>query len=201
MDPNDPAFKHPTKPIGPIYKETEAQTLARARGWSIARDGACYRRVVASPRPKRIFELNVIELLVSQGVIVICAGGGGIPTVSREDGSLLGVEAVIDKDLASSLLAQELKADALIMLTDVHAVYSDWGGFDARAIRRISVQSIRDFSFATGSMAPKVEAAIEFVEHTGGFASIGQLQDAQAILRGDAGTVITRDAINNAWWG
>ncbi len=201
VDPNDPAFKQPTKPIGPVYGETEAQMLARVRGWSIARDGACYRRVVASPRPKRIFELNVIELLVSQGVIVICAGGGGIPTVRREDGSLIGIEAVIDKDLASSLLAQELKADVLIMLTDIDAVYRDWGEPDARAIRRISAQSLREFSFAAGSMAPKVDAAIEFVEHTGGIAGIGRLQDAQAILSGDAGTVITRDAINIAWWG
>ena len=186
--------------MGLIYGEREAQRLAQSRGWSIARDGAYYRRVVASPRPKRIFELNVIELLVSQGVIVICAGGGGIPTISREDGSLIGIEAVIDKDLASPLLARELKADVFIMLTDVDAVYQDWGEPGARAFRRISVQSIHEFSFAAGTMAPKVDAAIEFVEHTGGIACIGRLQDAQAILNGDAGTVITRDAINITWW-
>src|SRR5574340_869220 len=110
VNPNDPAFGQPDKPIGPVYSEIEAQRLAQERGWNMARDGAHFRRVVPSPGPQRIFELSVIELLVSQGVIVICAGGGGIPTVRREDGSLIGVEAVIDKDLASALLARELKA-------------------------------------------------------------------------------------------
>jgi carbamate kinase len=141
----------------------------------------------------------VIELLISQGVIVICAGGGGIPTVRRKDGSLIGVEAVIDKDLASSLLARELKADAFVMLTDVDAVYKDWSEPDARAMRRVSPQQLREFSFAPGSMGPKVQAAIEFVEQTGGIAGIGLLKDVQAILRGEAGTVITRDAAEIAW--
>jgi len=126
VDAHDPAFSDPTKPIGPVYDEREAQRLARERGWRMARDGDHFRRVVASPRPQRILELPVIALLVGQGVIVICAGGGGIPVVRRADGSFTGVEAVIDKDLASSLLARELKADALLMLTDVDAVYRDW---------------------------------------------------------------------------
>jgi carbamate kinase len=200
VDPNDPAFLQPTKPIGPVYSETEANKLARERGWSIAQDGERFRRIVASPQPKRIFELGVIELLVNQGVVVICAGGGGIPTVQREDGSLIGVEAVIDKDLSSSLLARELKADALLMLTDVDAVYKAWSEPDAHAIRRISPQAIREFDFAPGSMAPKVEAACEFVEQTGGIAGIGQLKDAVKILTGEAGTVITRDMTEIRWW-
>ena len=194
VDPKDPAFTHPTKPIGPVYNEHEARSLASGWGWSIAPDGDWYRRVVPSPRPRRIFELGIIELLVSQGIIVICAGGGGIPTVFREDGTLIGVEAVIDKDLASSLLAQELKADMFLMLTDVDAVYKDWGKPGSRPIRRISPQAIKEFSFEPGSMAPKAEAAIGFVEKTGGIAGIGALKDAQAIINGEVGTVIARDA-------
>jgi len=199
VDPKDPAFKHPTKPIGPAYSESEADALARARDWNITRDGGSFRRVVASPRPKRVFEIGVIELLVKQGIIVICAGGGGIPIIQHEDGSLLGVEAVIDKDLASSLLARELKADALLMLTDVDAVYSDWSTPEARALRCISPQAIREFAFTPGSMAPKVEAACEFVERSGGIAGIGQLKDAAAILTGNAGTLITSKP-ETKWW-
>jgi carbamate kinase len=200
VDPKDPAFLQPSKPIGPLYSQSEANKLARDRGWSIAQDGDRFRRIVASPRPKRIFEIDVIELLVNQKIVVICAGGGGIPIVQREDGSLIGVEAVIDKDLASSLLARELKADALLMLTDVDAVYEAWSKPEARAIRRISPQAIREFSFAPGSMAPKVEVACEFVEQTGGIAGIGQLKDAAAILTGEAGTVLDRDITEISWW-
>lgn len=200
VDPEDPAFQHPSKPIGPQYGEEEARRLAAARGWRIAADGAHYRRVVPSPRPQRILELGVIELLVDQGVIVICAGGGGIPTVRRTDGSLFGVEAVIDKDLASALLARELNADVLLMLTDVDAVFAAWGQPDARAFRRISPAQLRRYTFAAGSMAPKVEAACDFVERTGGVAGIGRLRDAAAILAGNAGTRITRDAPATAWW-
>ena len=191
VDPSDPAFKNPSKPIGPVYGQEEAQRLAASRGWAIAPDGSGYRRVVPSPRPKRILELGVIDLLISRGIIVICTGGGGIPTMFREDGTVVGVEAVIDKDHASALLARELKADRLMMLTDVEAVYQDWGKPGARPIRKISSASIRDHSFAPGSMAPKVEAAIEFVEQTGGTAAIGALADAQAIIKGEAGTLIT----------
>ncbi len=200
VDPDDPAFRYPAKPIGPVYPEVEAHRLARERGWSVAQDGEYFRRVVPSPRPQRIFELSVIKLLVNQGVIVICAGGGGIPTVCREDGSLIGVEAVIDKDLASSLLARELGADAFIMLTDVDAVYRDWSEPGARAIRRISPQAMRQFSFEAGSMGPKVEAACEFVEQTGSLAGIGLLKDAQEILSGQSGTVITQAATDTLWW-
>jgi len=200
VDPNDPAFLKPSKPIGPFYRKTEANKLAQERGWQIAQDGKRFRRIVASPRPKRIFELGVIELLVNRGVVVICAGGGGIPTVQREDGSLIGVEAVIDKDLASSLLARELKADVLLMLTNIDAVYKEWQEPEARAFRRISPRAIREYAFAPGSMAPKVEAACEFVEQTGGIAGIGQLKDAAKILTGEAGTVIASDVIETSWW-
>ncbi len=200
VDPDDPAFRNPSKPIGPVYEEVQARELARKRGWRIAADGPRYRRVVASPRPRRIFELGVIELLVNQGIIVICAGGGGIPTVSCPDGSLVGVEAVIDKDLASALLARELKADALLMLTDVQAVYDRWGDPQARPMRRMSPHAVGRLHFAAGSMGPKMEAAVDFVEHTGGFAGIGRLDDAVDILRGEAGTVIAEDVTDIVWW-
>ena len=157
VDPRDPAFAHPTKPIGPVYSQADAQRVAEQRGWTIAPDGDHFRRVVPSPHPQRILELSVIELLVEKQVIVICAGGGGIPVIRRSDDHLVGVEAVIDKDSASSLLARELGADAFIMLTDVDAVYRDWGEPGARAIRQISPQAIRQFSFAAGSMGPKLK--------------------------------------------
>lgn len=193
VDPRDPALQKPTKPIGPVYREAEARRMAREQGWHMAPEGKGYRRVVPSPRPQKILQLSVIELLVGQGVTVICAGGGGIPAVPGEEGHLAGIEAVIDKDLASSLLARELKADALLILTDVAAVWQDWGEPQARPIGRISPPAMRRFSFAPGSMGPKVEAACEFVEATRGMAGIGQLQDAQALLAGEAGTIIAWD--------
>ena len=191
VDPGDPAFSRPDKPIGPLYAEAGARSLAQQRGWHFTRDGTQFRRVVASPRPQRIIGLGVIELLANQGVIVICAGGGGIPTARQADGSMAGVEAVIDKDLASALLARELHADALLMLTDVDAVYAGWGTPEARAIQHASPDVLRAMAFAPGSMAPKIQAACEFVEHTGEFAGIGLIGDALAILSGEAGTVIT----------
>lgn len=200
VDPEDQAFHHPSKPIGPVYAEAEARRLAQQRGWQFARDNENFRRVVASPRPKRILEMGVIELLVRQGVLVICAGGGGIPVIKRRGGSLTGIEAVIDKDLASALLARELKADAFLMLTDVAAVYKDWSKPRQRAIRRISPQAIENYTFAAGSMAPKIKAACEFVVQTGGFAGIGKLQDADAILQGEAGTLISSETADTSWW-
>jgi carbamate kinase len=199
VDATDPAFQHPGKPIGPVYSETQARRLAAEKGWQIAADGDHYRRVVASPRPQRILELGVIKLLMEQGIVVICAGGGGIPVVRRPDGSLIGVEAVIDKDFASALLARELGVDALLMLTDVDAVYRDWGTPDARAIRRAAPQALRRLEFAAGSMGPKVQAACEFVEQTGAMAAIGRLDEAEAILRGEGGTVITQDVADIEW--
>ena len=200
VDPHDPAFKRPSKPIGPLYSKTQAEQLAQAHGWTIAPDGDQYRRVVPSPKPKRIFEMGVIELLIKQGIVVICAGGGGIPIVRRQDGSLVGVEAVIDKDLASSLLARELKADAFLMLTDVDAVYTHWNQPNAKALKQLSPQQLQQHSFSPGSMAPKVEAACEFVQHIGGIAGIGRLQDAAAILQGKAGTLISEESTQTQWW-
>ena len=200
VDRDDPAFETPGKPIGPVYDEADARRLAAERGWSIARDGEHFRRVVPSPRPRRILEIGVIELLVSRGVIVICAGGGGIPVVRLDQGGFHGVEAVIDKDLASALLARELGADALVLLTDVEAVMTNWGQPDARAIRRISPQALAAYSFAPGSMGPKIQAAVEFVGQSGGVAGIGRLDDAAAILAGDAGTVIDNGTAETVWW-
>lgn len=200
VDPDDLAFQNPTKPIGPVYSEPDARKLETERGWRFARDGGSYRRVVASPEPKRILELDVIKMLVGHQVIVICAGGGGIPTVRRDDGKLIGVEAVIDKDRASALLAREIGADALLLLTDVNAVETHWGEPETRRIRRISPDDIRQYRFAEGSMAPKVAAACDFVEATGGKAGIGGLVDASAILAGDAGTLIAGGATEAVYW-
>jgi carbamate kinase len=193
VDPDDAAFGQPSKPIGPVYDRQQADRLAAERGWAMAQDGEYYRRVVPSPRPQRILELAVIERLSRDGVIVICTGGGGIPAVRASDGRLSGVEAVIDKDLASSLLACEVHAAGLLMLTDVDAVYADWRGPDQRALRRVSPQVLQGHEFAAGSMGPKVAAAVEFVTACGGVAGIGRLEDAEAILRGEAGTLVCAD--------
>ena len=198
VDPEDPAFDHPTKPIGPVYSQAEAERAASERGWSIAPDGAGWRRVVASPLPRRIFEIEVIRLLVERGVVVICAGGGGIPTMylpgraePGHDRTLVGVEAVIDKDRAGALLAAQLGADVFLMLTDADAVLLDWGTSDERPIARAAPDALETLPFAAGSMGPKVEAACAFVRETGGVAGIGALADAEAVLRGDAGTLVT----------
>jgi carbamate kinase len=190
VDRRDPAFRRPTKPIGPVYDKTQAEQLAQARGWRIAQDGKGWRRVVASPQPKQILEARVIELLVSQGVTVICAGGGGIPVLERSDGSLVGVEAVIDKDHASALLARQIRADQLLLLTDVDAVYLDWETDRARAVSRAGSGALDPADFAAGSMRPKIEAASGFAAETGRPASIGRLEDAAAIVAGGAGTRI-----------
>lgn len=199
VDPDDPAFADPSKFVGPVYAKAEAQRLAAQKGWSIKADGKSWRRVVASPRPKRIFEIGPIRLLMEHGVLVICAGGGGIPTAFDEDGQLNGVEAVIDKDFASELLARDLEADLLIMATDVPAVYVDWGKPTQRAIRRATPDSIAGYSFAAGSMGPKVAAACQFVSASGRKAAIGSLADLGAIIEGRAGTVIAQDGKEIEW--
>jgi carbamate kinase len=186
----DPAFAAPSKPIGPGYDEATATRMAAERGWHIARDGERWRRVVASPAPLGILEIKVIALLVAQGVTVICAGGGGIPVVERADGSLVGVEAVVDKDLASALLAQQIGADMLMLLTDVDAVYAGFGTPAARALGQVRVEELSASSFPAGSMGPKVAAALDFVGRTGKPAAIGRLTDALAIVRGESGTRI-----------
>ena len=190
VDARDPAFKTPTKPVGPVYEKAQAEKIAEARGWTIAADGKNYRRVVASPSPVSIPDTGVIRLLLEHGVIVICAGGGGIPVVRRSDGSMIGIEAVIDKDRASALLASKLGADALLLLTDVDAVYADWDTPQQTAIGHISLDGIRAMDLASGSMRPKAEAACDFVEASDGYAGIGSLADALDILDRRAGTVI-----------
>jgi carbamate kinase len=193
VDEHDPAFRAPTKPVGPVYDGVTAHDLASARGWRIARDGDGWRRVVASPMPQRIVELGVIRLLVGHGVIVTCAGGGGIPVVEDELGRHRGVEAVIDKDLAAALLAAELHADRLLLLTDVDGVYRDWDTPDAARIERATPAELRALSFAAGSMGPKIEAACRFVEQTGNVAAIGALDDAFDLTSGRGGTMVVPD--------
>ena len=194
VDPNDPAFENPTKPIGPVYSKEESERLAAEKGWTMAPDGDKFRRVVASPRPQRIFQIRPVKWLLDKGCIVICAGGGGIPTLYRPERQLQGAEAVVDKDLASSLLARELEVDLFIMATDADAVYLDWGKPTQRGIRRASPAALRDHKFPTGSMGPKIEAALEFAEATGKVAAIGALHDIVAISEGKAGTTVTTEA-------
>jgi carbamate kinase len=188
--PDDPAFARPTKPIGPVYSEREAHALAREHGWAVAADGNYFRRVVASPEPKEIVEAGEIELLLDSGAVVICAGGGGIPVV-RNDDCLRGVEAVIDKDLTAALLAESLGAERLVLATDVPYVVRDWGTPTATPIESAAPAELRRTNFASGSMAPKVEAACRFVARTGGTCAIGSLFELSALVRGTAGTQIS----------
>ncbi|MFK7938793.1 MAG: carbamate kinase [Roseovarius sp.] len=188
--PDDPAFQHPTKFVGPIYSDHEAERLSAERGWSIGRDGNHMRRTVPSPRPIRILELDVIRLLVDQGVVVICAGGGGIPVVQKPDGTMVGIEAVIDKDHASGLLARALGADAFLMLTDVDGVYANWNTPQQALMRNAAPAQLAKMTFPAGSMGPKIEAACEFVTATGGFAAIGRLTECLQLVEGTSGTRI-----------
>ena len=197
VDPHDPAFDRPTKAIGPLYDQAEAERLRREKGWAFVADGDSLRRAVPSPEPKRIFGIDVIRSLLDLGVIVICAGGGGIPTSYSGEPApagrrLEGVEAVIDKDLASALLAIEIGADALAIVTDVDAVYADWGTPQQRPIRSATPDELSVSEFAAGSMGPKVRAACRFASQTDGFAVIGSIDDTPALLRGDAGTRVAR---------
>ena len=188
VDPKDPAFQNPTKPVGPVYDKEEAERLAKQHGWTIAQDNDKYRRVVPSPEPKRIWGLKPLKTLVEHGHIVICCGGGGIPTYFDEQGNLVGAEAVIDKDLASSLLASEVEADIFVIATDVNGAYVDWGKPTQRRIAEADPESLRAFGSAKGSMGPKVEAVCRFVEKTGKPAVIGALSEIDQILAGKAGT-------------
>jgi carbamate kinase len=196
VDATDPAFGNPTKFVGPVYTKDEADELAQAKSWTFREDGTYWRRVVPSPKPRRIFEIRPIRWLLDNGVIVICAGGGGVPTMfdPQNNRRLMGVEAVIDKDLASELLAREVGADLLVMATDVDAVYADWGTPQQRRLDRVTPAELREQPFAAGSMGPKVEAAAQFVERTGKRAAIGALGDIEGIVDGEAGTQVTTDA-------
>lgn len=193
VDPQDPAFARPTKPIGPLYDTDEARRVAAARQWRMAPDGDRFRRVVPSPAPVEILEANVIALLAARGVTLVCVGGGGIPVVRHADGALRGVEAVIDKDRASALLASQLEADRLLLLTDVDAVYRGWGSENATPIAAIDPQALDPTAFEEGTMRPKVEAAARFADRAGRAAGIGSLSEAAEILAGRRGTTIARD--------
>ena len=195
VDPADPAFQNPTKFVGPIYSEDEAERLRAEKGWPFRRDGDKWRRVVPSPLPRQIFEIETIHRLLDRDVIVICAGGGGVPTMysAPSEGQrpvLVGVEAVIDKDLASELLAREVKADLFVMATDVDGVYADWGTPAQRRLEKVTAKELRDLDLPAGSMGPKVDAATAFVEATGARAAIGSLEQIGDIVAGTAGTQV-----------
>ncbi len=187
---DDPALENPTKFVGPIYSEAEARQLAERWGWHVRADGESWRRVVASPEPQEIVELATIKVLLADGAIVVCAGGGGVPVRRTPDGQLQGVEAVVDKDSTTALLAENLGADALLLLTDVPAVEMDYGKPNARSIHRISISALGQMQFPSGSMGPKIAAACRFVRGTTKVAAIGRLEDAAKLLDGSAGTTI-----------
>lgn len=190
VDPGDPAFTHPTKPIGPVYTREQAERLAGEHGWTTAPDGDGYRRVVASPEPQAIAELPTIERLLDDDVLVVAAGGGGVPVALDDAGGLVGVDAVVDKDLVTALLAERVDADRLLLLTDVVALQLDFATPHARAIRSAGAETLRDYRFAAGSMGPKVEAAARFATATGRPASIGALEEAPAVAVGRSGTEV-----------
>jgi carbamate kinase len=190
VDPSDPAFGHPTKFIGASYGHDEAQTLAGRLGWTIAADGPYWRRVVASPQPQGLVEIETVRALADAGLLVVCGGGGGIPVARAGNGTLTGVEAVVDKDLTAAGLAIALKADRLLVLTDVPAIIRDYGTPDAQPIPAIDAGTLAAMTFPAGSMGPKVEACIRFVRASGQLAAIGALTDAARILAGQAGTTI-----------
>lgn len=194
VDAADPAFRQPGKYIGPVWAAEEQSALEARYGWQMKKDGDYVRRVVPSPRPQKILERRAISQLLADGNVVICAGGGGTPVV-EENGSYQGMEAVVDKDLAASVLAQSLQAEALLILTEADAVYLDWGTPKARALRTATVDDLRPLAVPDGAMGPKAEAAIQFVEMTGHPAYIGALRDAPAILRGEKGTLIAPAAV------
>ncbi len=194
VDPADPAFRNPTKPIGPVYDDMEAGRLAARTTWTWVRDGRGFRRAVPSPEPQRIREINAIKLLVRAGTLVICAGGGGIPVTVGADGALRGVEAVIDKDLSAALLSEELDADVLLLLTDVPAVWTRWPPGEGVPIGRTTPAALRALTFDPGSIGPKVAAACRFASRTGRTAGIGAIEQAEEMLAGNAGTIVATDA-------
>jgi carbamate kinase len=189
IDPADPAFLDPTKFVGPVYDKESAEQLAEEKGWTVKPDGRYWRRVVPSPEPQRIVGIQPIRWLLDKDAVVICAGGGGIPTM-RVHESLVGVEAVIDKDLAGEVLAREVRADLFVMATDVDGVYRDWSTPEPRRIDRVTANLLHGSEFAAGSMGPKVTAAVRFAERTGRRAAIGSLKDITSIVDGTAGTQV-----------
>ena len=193
VDPDDPAFHNPTKPIGPVYDPAQADALQAEKGWVFKADGKAFRRVVPSPQPKRIVESDAIQALIARDHLVICNGGGGVPVVEKADG-YHGLEAVIDKDLSAALLASQIHADALLILTDADAVYLDWGKPTQRPLAQVTPERLSEMQFDAGSMGPKVSACADFVSRCHGIAGIGSLADGPAILAGDKGTLIRRES-------
>ncbi len=200
VNPADPAFDAPSKPIGPSYQREEAVALAASQGWTIAADGPRWRRMVASPQPEEIVELAVIRALLDRGIPVICAGGGGIPVTKDRNGVLRGAAAVIDKDLTTGLLAAKLGADTLMLLTDVDAVHTDWHTPLDRALHKASPNYLHSLELASGSMGTKVDAACRFVEQTGHIAGIGRLEEANDVLAGRSGTLVSPGDVETRWW-
>jgi carbamate kinase len=194
VDPADPGFRNPTKFVGPVYEKADAERIGKQKGWVFKQDGDKWRRVVPSPQPKRIFEIRPVRWLLEHGTVVICAGGGGIPTMYQPgaDRKLVGVEAVVDKDACSELLAREVGADLFVMATDAEAVFLDFGTPKQRAIHRAHPAALREHRFPAGSMGPKVEAACQFALATGHTAAIGALADIGAIARGEKGTLVDK---------
>jgi len=192
VDPKDPAFDNPTKFVGPVYDKDEADRVAAQKGWVFKQDGNKWRRVVPSPEPKRIFEIRPIQWLIEKDAVVVCAGGGGVPVMYAADRerTLVGVEAVIDKDLASELLAREVEVDVFVMATDVDGVYTDWGTPQQRKLERVTPEELRALPLAAGSMGPKANAALRFVEATGRRAAIGALGEIEGLVDGSAGTQV-----------
>ena len=194
VDPDDPAFETPTKFVGPVYDKERAEEMAQRHNWTIARDGEHWRRVVPSPQPVEILDLKVIRQLLVHGTIVICAGGGGIPVVARPGGDLSGIEAVIDKDAASALLADGLGADALVMLTDVDGIFRDYGTDRASRIDHLTPQEALALELPAGSMGPKAAAAARFAQGAPGrWAAIGRLEDIQGLVDARTGTRISSE--------
>jgi len=189
VNPDDPEFRQPSKPIGPVYSLAEAEVLARERGWIVGRDGSSFRRLVPSPEPTAVAELRSLRVLIESGAVLICAGGG-TPVTLDGAGKMRGVEAVIDEDLTAALLARRLDADLLLMLSDVEAIHLDWRTDRSRPLREASPAQLRALEFPAGSIGPKVEAACRFVEATGRQAAVGALADAERIVRGEAGTQV-----------
>jgi len=200
VDPADAAFANPTKFVGPVYPQQAADALAAEKGWTFRQDGQAWRRVVPSPKPRRVLEIEPISWLLDRDAVVICAGGGGIPTMipSTGPGELVGVEAVIDKDFASELVAEDVGADLFVMATDVDGVYLDWGTPEQRRLDTVTPGDLSRSAFAAGSMGPKVEAAARFVTKTGRRASIGALADIAQIVAGRAGTSVVAEVVSTS---
>ena len=190
VDGDDPAFSHPDKPIGPRYTMEEAASASAGKAWTMAPQGDRVQRVVPSPKPVRMLEMDPVRWLLGYGCVVICGGGGGIPVVAGTDGRHRGVEAVIDKDRSAAMLAADLGADLFVIATDVQGVYLDWGKPSSRLIERANPASLEEQAFSAGSMAPKVEAACTFARRMGHRAVIGALSDIEAMIAGKAGTSI-----------